>query len=425
MTNAYGHWPGDPHNRSIKFKLIDTDPVTGEQVWAQIVSLEPDSIGGGGGGGGLTDAQLRAADVKITLDGEVVPVTGTFWQATQPVSGPLTDAQLRASAVPVDVTPGAPAAGDYLPVRLTDGTSFYVAGGGSGGGDGAILDGVTPTIKATVTASNALKVDGSAVTQPVSGPLTDAQLRAASVPISDGGGSITVDGTFWQATQPVSIATTVQVDVVDEATRELGRARIWDGTDEATVLPVRTQPATTEKALNTVVLPYRQATYGTTTIAIAPAITVGVKELLALWHASTGTKDIYITEIAVAGLVTTASTAGRSTLRVSTITAAPTGGTEEAKVDLTGAGASDMTNTMRVKTGGGTIGSTFIRKAVWGATQAVNSRVSESLFKVDDVREAIILRQGSNAGISIDIEREVAHTALVDQWYVTVRWLEL
>lgn len=34
----------------------------------------------------LTDAQLRAADVKITLDGETVPVTGTFWQATQPVS---------------------------------------------------------------------------------------------------------------------------------------------------------------------------------------------------------------------------------------------------------------------------------------------------------------------------------------------------
>lgn len=35
----------------------------------------------------LTDTQLRATDVKITLDGESVPVTGTFWQATQPVSG--------------------------------------------------------------------------------------------------------------------------------------------------------------------------------------------------------------------------------------------------------------------------------------------------------------------------------------------------
>jgi hypothetical protein len=28
-------------------------------------------------------------------------VSGTFWQATQPVSGPLTDTQLRATAVPV------------------------------------------------------------------------------------------------------------------------------------------------------------------------------------------------------------------------------------------------------------------------------------------------------------------------------------
>lgn len=32
------------------------------------------------------------------------PVSGTFWQATQPVSGPLTDAQLRAAVVPVDVS---------------------------------------------------------------------------------------------------------------------------------------------------------------------------------------------------------------------------------------------------------------------------------------------------------------------------------
>lgn len=408
--------PGDPKNRLVKYKLIDTDPATGESVWAEIVALEPDSIGGGGGG--LTDAQLRATPV---------PVSGTFWQAVQPVSGPLTDAQLRAASVPIS------------------------DGGGS------------------------LTVDGTfwQATQPVSGPLTDAQLRAVAVPVSgtfwqatqpvsgtitanqggswvlaansgvdigdvtinnaggaaavniqDGGNSITVDGTFWQATQPVSLATNTP-DVTDRATREVGRIRVWDGTDEATILPNRTQPATTEKSLATVDMPFRMPTYHTTTIAIAPAITVGVKELLAIWHAAAGTKDIYITEISVAGLVTTAGTAGRSAIRVSTITTAPTGGTEEAKVDLTGAGASDMTNTMRVKTGGGTIGSTFIRKGVWSTSQAVNSRVSEALFKVDDLRNAIILRQGSASGISIDIEREVAHTALVDQWYVTVRWLEL
>jgi hypothetical protein len=33
-----------------------------------------------------------------------LPVTGTFFQATQPVSGPLTDTQLRSSAVPVSGT---------------------------------------------------------------------------------------------------------------------------------------------------------------------------------------------------------------------------------------------------------------------------------------------------------------------------------
>jgi hypothetical protein len=54
---------------------------------------------------------------------------------------------------------------------------------------------------AAVSAGGAVKVDGSAVTQPVSGtvtatgPLTDTQLRATPVPVS---------GTFYQATQPVS-----------------------------------------------------------------------------------------------------------------------------------------------------------------------------------------------------------------------------
>ena len=53
--------------------------------------------------GPLTDTQLRAT---------AVPVSGTFWQTTQPVSiaasvavtGPLTDTQLRATAVPISGT---------------------------------------------------------------------------------------------------------------------------------------------------------------------------------------------------------------------------------------------------------------------------------------------------------------------------------
>ena len=52
------------------------------QVIYEVVSANP-----------LTDAQLRASDV---------PVSGTFFQATQPVSGPVTDAQLRATPVEID-----------------------------------------------------------------------------------------------------------------------------------------------------------------------------------------------------------------------------------------------------------------------------------------------------------------------------------
>ena len=59
-------------------------------------------------GGLLTDFALRQSPVPVDVG--TVPVTGTFWQATQPVSGEvsvsnmvaagLTDAQLRASPVP-------------------------------------------------------------------------------------------------------------------------------------------------------------------------------------------------------------------------------------------------------------------------------------------------------------------------------------
>lgn len=117
--------------------------------------------------GPLTDAQLRALAVSISgtvtanagsgtqavsiASMPTTPVTGTFWQATQPISGnvgvtgsvavtgPLTDTQLRATALPVSGT-------------------FWQA------------------------------------TQPVSGTVTV------------GNASIAVTGTFFQATQPISAA---------------------------------------------------------------------------------------------------------------------------------------------------------------------------------------------------------------------------
>lgn len=118
------------------------------------------------GGGGATDVTDRAGRLlgKVTVDnlpatqpvsGSVsitgtVPVSGTFWQATQPVSGSVSVSNFPA----------------------------------------------TQPVSGTVTANTGL-------TQ----PLTDAQLRATAVPVSGTvgvSGTVPVSGTFWQATQPVS-----------------------------------------------------------------------------------------------------------------------------------------------------------------------------------------------------------------------------
>lgn len=56
--------------------------------------------------GGLTDEELRATPVPVDGSGATQPVSGTFWQATQPVSGPLTNAELRATPVPCKLGSG-------------------------------------------------------------------------------------------------------------------------------------------------------------------------------------------------------------------------------------------------------------------------------------------------------------------------------
>lgn len=133
-----------------------------------------------------------------------------------------------------------------LPIRIhainaasvPSGTSQLIvttqAMGDTGGNANAINDATYGWRKAVVTAAGALKVDSSGTTQPVSGPLTDTQLRASppSVGITAAKGitisgaptsedtsaniqslhvrvtnaSIPVTGTFWQTTQPVSSA---------------------------------------------------------------------------------------------------------------------------------------------------------------------------------------------------------------------------
>jgi hypothetical protein len=121
-----------PRNMLVDASGVDITPATQQTLASLLAAVQAQQPG-------LTNAELRATALQVS---------GTFYQATQPVSftwAGLTDAQLRASPIPV---------------------SFTQTG------------------------------------------LTDAQLRASAVPVSVGNFPSTqaVTGTFWQATQPVSAA---------------------------------------------------------------------------------------------------------------------------------------------------------------------------------------------------------------------------
>lgn len=165
-------------------------------------------------GSWLTDTQLRAT---------ALPVSGTFWQATQPVSGPLTDAQLRASVVAVDT--------ELTPVDYDTGAGTFQQAT-----VGVVVPGAGGAVNVTGDAANGLDVDVTRVsgsvavtgtfwqatqpvsgtfwqaTQPVSGPLTDAQLRATAVPVSFSGQTVTAvpaGNASSSVTQVASSATNV------------------------------------------------------------------------------------------------------------------------------------------------------------------------------------------------------------------------
>lgn len=114
---------------------------------------------------GRTDPLSLTTTGLLRVDGSGVtqPVSGTFWQATQPVSGPLTDAQLRASPVPVSgtVTTTPPANASTNVAQF--GGSNVVTGTGAGG---AGIPRVTISSDSSLAANqsvNQAQVSGTAV----------------------------------------------------------------------------------------------------------------------------------------------------------------------------------------------------------------------------------------------------------------------
>jgi hypothetical protein len=205
-----------PSNPRTSYGLV-WDSVGLEWVRAQ------QSSGSGGGAvtvadgadvaqGTTTDAEAAAGNGSViallkrlrTLLSGSLAVTGTFWQATQPVSGPLTDTQLRASAVPVSGTffqVTQPVSGAFF--QVTQPVSFtQQALPANQSVNVAQVAGVSPSLntgvrdagtrRVTIATNDLVPVSGTfwQATQPVSGTFWQA-----TQPVS---------GTFWQATQPVS-----------------------------------------------------------------------------------------------------------------------------------------------------------------------------------------------------------------------------
>jgi hypothetical protein len=248
-----------------------TNPETGLAKDATLTARLPAALDADGG-------------LKIHVQNTAVPVTGTFWQATQPVSGtvtanagtgpfpvsdnggsitvdapvgtpvrvdptgtttqpvsgtvavssapttavtgPLTDAQLRASAVPVDseLTTADLDTGAGTDTRAVVGLARAESGG-------AVLVGSANPLPTTGPLTDT-QLRATAV--PVSGPLTDTQIRATALPVSVPG-SVAVTGTFWQATQPVSGTVTISNPTTNPETGLAKDATLTGGTQKAIV----------------------------------------------------------------------------------------------------------------------------------------------------------------------------------------------
>lgn len=128
--------------------------------------------------------------------------TGNNFIAVAKIHGGILDQDLGPNSLTVpiyispatgakfDVTPASPVATTYLPVRLTDGSAFYSATGGGGGG-GAVTNAGTFAVQNTAATPAGTNVIGHVIVD--TAPTT------------------AVTGTFFQVTQPVSIAASVAI----------------------------------------------------------------------------------------------------------------------------------------------------------------------------------------------------------------------
>lgn len=200
---------------------------------------------GGAGAVGLTDTQLRANPVPVsgTFYQATQPVSGTFWQATQPVSGTF-----------------------YQATQPVSGT-FWQS--------------IQP-VSGTVTANQGGAPWSSNVTQIGGVALAFGQaVMSASIPvtIASNQSALPVTGTFWQATQPIS-ATALPLPT--NAAQESGNLATIAAKDVATSAKQdtsNTSLASIDSKMPTTVLSSQPVSVMRSAIPVAPVLPPTVNRL--------------------------------------------------------------------------------------------------------------------------------------------------
>lgn len=305
---------------------IGSNGAAGSQLYAyqpstlSVIPLTTDAagnlnvVGVGGGGGGtvtqgpaaalagawpveLTDGTNGPAAVKAASTAAVaadkalvvavspnnaVAVTGTFWQATQPVSGtvtttPPTDATTNLTKVGgTAITLGAKTSAASIPVVLASDEAALPVTGTFWQATQPISGTVTTTPPANAS-TNIAQVGAAAVS-------LGAKTSALSIPVvlASDEAALPVTGTFWQATQPVSGTVTANQGTANTAANAWP-AKITDGTSTAAVKAASTAAVATDQAVVVAVSPNNsvavtQATAANLNATVTPiALTKGTQ----------------------------------------------------------------------------------------------------------------------------------------------------
>ena len=153
---------------------------------------------------GIVDINSAKRPLPVTDNEGSLTVDGTFWQATQPVSlasAPVTPVTDNGGSLTVDgtVTVNDMTSGNAK-TKIVDSTGAdvsYIPAGTAGTPSASVLS------VQGISGGTSLPISGTVDTG-LTQPLTDAQLRLTAVPVS---------GTFFQGTQPVSLASVPSHDV--------------------------------------------------------------------------------------------------------------------------------------------------------------------------------------------------------------------